>query len=44
MLPIGTVFADRDERREIPDILKVPAGNVLLLRAYARGVQNTPVQ
>ena len=39
MLPIGTVFADRDERREIPDILKVPAGNVLLQRAHARGVQ-----
>ena len=39
MLPIGTVFADRDEHREIPDILKVPAGNVLLQRAHARGVQ-----
>jgi hypothetical protein len=27
------------ERRHIPDILKVPEGNVLLLRAYGRGVQ-----
>jgi Protein of unknown function (DUF3455) len=39
MLPISAVFAERDERRDIPDILKVPAGNVLLLRAYGRGVQ-----
>ena len=27
------------EHRHIPDILKVPKGNVLLLRAYGRGVQ-----
>jgi hypothetical protein len=27
------------EHRHIPDILKVPDGNVLLLRAYGRGVQ-----
>jgi hypothetical protein len=27
------------EHRHIPDILKVPEGNVLLLRAYGRGVQ-----
>jgi hypothetical protein len=27
------------KHRHIPDILKVPAGNVLLLRAYGRGVQ-----
>ena len=39
IFPVSAVFADRDVRREIPDILKAPAGNVLLLRAYARGVQ-----
>jgi Protein of unknown function (DUF3455) len=27
------------EHRHIPDILKVPEGNVLLLRAFGRGVQ-----
>jgi Protein of unknown function (DUF3455) len=27
------------ERQHIPDILKVPKGNVLFLRAYGRGVQ-----
>ena len=27
------------QHRHIPDVLKVPEGNVLLLRAYGRGVQ-----
>ncbi len=27
------------EPRHIPDVLKVPSGNVLLLRAYGKGVQ-----
>jgi hypothetical protein len=27
------------QRRHIPDVLKVPEGNVLILRAYGRGVQ-----
>src|SRR5689334_12169929 len=27
------------ERRDIPDVLKVPSGNSLLLRAYGKGVQ-----
>jgi hypothetical protein len=27
------------KHRHIPDVLKVPDGNVLLLRAYGRGVQ-----
>ena len=27
------------ENQDVPDILKVPEGHVLLLRAYGRGVQ-----
>lgn len=34
-----TAYTSATEPRHIPDILQVPSGNVLLLRAYGRGVQ-----